>query len=133
MTFTKLVGLAFLLSGCSSEGEPRAELSAVKSEHGRFVGSFEPEPDPPVLGRNALGIRLKDASGTVLTGAEIEVEPWMPSHGHGASVTPVVKELGSGAYHATELDFAMPGHWEIQIDVAARSVQDSFTLGYEVK
>lgn len=124
----------FGLVACGSESEAgSADLSGVSSKNGAFSATFTPSPNPPVTGENSLGIALADAKGAAVSGAEIEIEPWMPAHGHGSSTKPVVTELGEGKYRADSVTFTMPGTWELKIDVEASSVADSFVVTYDVK
>ncbi|GMV15646.1 MAG: FixH family protein [Myxococcales bacterium] len=122
------------LGACSSQSEPGSEsLAGVSSEKGAFIATFSPEPNPPKTGENALAISLAGADGAAITGAALQVEPWMPAHGHGTSHEPVVSELGDGEYRAEKIDFMMPGHWELRIAVTAGETRDGFVVSYEVK
>lgn len=44
------------------------------------------------------------------------VELYMPDHHHG-STDVKVKELATGLYHADEMNFFMPGEWEIRVQI----------------
>jgi hypothetical protein len=48
-----------------------------------------------------------------VAGLTLAIVPFMPAHGHGASVAPTVSETAPGIYVATPLDFFMAGHWEL--------------------
>lgn len=131
---SSLLLASLALGACSSPSEPGSnDLAGVSSEKGAFLATFSPEPNPPKTGENALAISLVDAEGAAVTGAVLEVEPWMPAHGHGTSHEPVVSELGGGEYRADELDYMMPGYWELRIGVIAGESRDGFVVGYEVK
>jgi hypothetical protein len=129
-----LVLTSLPLAACSSENDPETKtLAGIQSKNGVLRGSFAPEPNPPSTGDNALSISLMDDQGAALAGADVGIEPWMPSMGHGSSTTPQMTELGAGAYRATNIQFTMPGHWELRVQVEAGAHSDSFLLEYDVK
>ena len=68
---------------------------------------------PPVVGYDAGELTLTDTSGAPMTGYTLSVVPWMPAHGHGASVAPTVNETSTGVYVAAPLDFYMSGTWQL--------------------
>ncbi|MCK6537075.1 MAG: FixH family protein [Polyangiaceae bacterium] len=133
---TKLVAALALavLPACGSDPEPVArDLAHVTSGKGQFSAAFTPHPDPPTTGDNALDITLRDAHGSPVEGATLQIEPWMPGHGHGSPVVPEIGELGGGSYHATQIDFIMPGYWELTVAVTAHDVRDEFVVPCDVK
>ncbi len=75
------------------------------------------DPDPPVVGKNALLLQVSHPGGEPVVGAQITVDVEMPVHGHGSPDVPVVTEEGNGSYRAEPITFSMPGPWEITIDV----------------
>ena len=70
-------------------------------------------PAQPTVGYDAAQLAITDATGAPVTGLTLTIVPWMPAHGHGASVAPTVSETMPGVYVATPLDFFMAGHWEL--------------------
>lgn len=76
------------------------------------------EPAPPaVRDDNVWTLRLRDAAGDPLTGAELRVSPYMPAHQHGSAEV-VVDELGDGGYRLSAIQLVMPGVWEMPIVVS---------------
>ncbi|MCO4764202.1 MAG: FixH family protein [Myxococcales bacterium] len=67
------------------------------------------------IGQNILHITVSDRDGAKLPGAVVTVDPQMPTHGHGSSETPVVKDGGQGAYTASPVTLQMQGHWKITV------------------
>ena len=125
---------ASALVACSSQSDPASqELLDLKSEKGLFYASFTPDPDPPTTGENALEISLADPNRQPVAQASIEIEPWMPGHGHGTPIVPVVTDLGAGKYHAQKIDFMMPGFWELTVGVRSGDLRDTFVVAYDVK
>ena len=70
-------------------------------------------PAQPTVGYDAAQLAITDGTGAPVTGLAITIVPWMPAHGHGASVYPTVSETTPGVYVATPLDFFMAGNWEL--------------------
>jgi hypothetical protein len=75
------------------------------------------EPSPPaVRDDNVWTLRLRDATGEPLTGAALQVSPYMPAHQHGSAEV-IIEELGDGGYQLSAIQLIMPGVWEMPIVV----------------
>lgn len=99
----------------------------------RFV-LVSAQPAPPALGLNDWVLEVLDASGAAQEATFVEVKPWMPYHGHGASVVPQVSRNADGSYSLSNLDFFMVGVWQVTLDVQtadgrADSTVFSFCVG----
>jgi hypothetical protein len=113
---------AIALVGC---GGPDAPLQAapltfsgpaaqtVTSSDGVVTIAVRWSWSPPVVGYDAAELTLTDAAGAPMTGDTLSIVPWMPAHGHGASVAPTVNETSPGVYVAAPLDFYMSGSWQL--------------------
>jgi hypothetical protein len=64
-----------------------------------------------------------EKDGQPQTNAMIEVTPFMPRHGHGTSVVPVVTPTGD-AFTIAPLYFFMPGLWQVTIKATVGAVTD---------
>jgi hypothetical protein len=84
-------------------------------------------PAPPSKGdENRWHLQVVDAAGAPLDGATISVKGFMPDHGHGTSIVPLVVASGSpGEYDVSRLVLFMPGIWQITITVTAAGVTES--------
>jgi hypothetical protein len=51
--------------------------------------------------------------------------------GHGASIVPSITDEGSGRYVASDVDFFMPGTWELRTTLAG-ALQDSATPTFQI-
>jgi hypothetical protein len=87
--------------------------------------------DPIQVGQNTLDIRVTDADGIPVAEAFIEVDPQMPTHGHGSSQTPILcKEAdrsedscepspgclqSEGCYTFFPVTFTMGGPWVVTL------------------
>ncbi len=86
---------------------------------------------PPSRGVQTIQLVIRDATTESReTGLALGVLPWMPAMGHGASLTPTVSEGPPGTYVVGDVDFFMPGTWELRttipgpvVDHAAPSFQ----------
>ena len=110
---------AFLFAGCGDDAEDNGGDDGVSGlYHGEQGLSIDAafSPDPPRQGDVDLSLDMT-IDDEALEGAEIIVEPWMPSHGHGSNTDALVHEEGDGLYRVDDLSFSMPGHWELEIDV----------------
>jgi hypothetical protein len=141
-----LVGLgALVLPACSSSGggssgtgastlttesvcdtDPRAMAYSVglaETATGGLKMSFvDASPAPPTKGLNAWTMKIEDATGAPMSGATVALKPYMPDHGHGASVIPQVMPMtDAGTYQITDIDFFMPGIWQNTFTVTPAS------------
>lgn len=91
--------VSIALGGCASRTE---ETSDVRVE-------VTMDPSPPMVGETDLTLRLTDAGGKAIEGAEIRVEGNMNHAGMKPSFAEMT-EVEPGRYAGT-LDFTMGGDW----------------------
>ena len=119
--------VASLVSGCSAPPETppavvtctsdervtawRSGLTASASE--LVVTLIQADPSPPARGTNVWRVTATDSSGAALKDATLTVTAFMPDHGHGTSVTPLIEPTGAGAWTVSQLDLFMPGVWRV--------------------
>lgn len=86
-------------------------------------------PAPPARTLNAWVIQISwEATGAPVTGASLNVSPFMPDHQHGpGAYTPQVQETSTpGQYQISDINTWMPGYWEVTIDATTPDkVEDS--------
>jgi hypothetical protein len=124
--------LILLVAGCGGDDEPvdsrcADETRADVYEPGMIAagadGLFEiellaAEPAPPDKGDNRWSIELRALGGDPVSGAAIVVTPFMPDHGHGTSLVPVVEPAAEpGRYQIDVINLWMPGLWEVRFDI----------------
>ncbi|HEY8074074.1 MAG TPA: FixH family protein [Labilithrix sp.] len=122
----RLAVLALLLAACSSESGaggdatfPADPITSARSDSGALTLVVRTAPSqPPPRGTCTVELTITDATGAPKDGLVLDVVPWMPAHGHGASVRPSVVAKGGGKYVATDVDLFMPGEWELRTDVS---------------
>ena len=84
------------------------------------------------VGVNTFDIIVHDKNGKEVTGAEINVVPWMPEMGHGVFDKPVVKEKGGGTYSVENVVLIMEGRWEMRLKVKKDNAEDNVTFAFPV-
>ncbi len=124
-------GAALLLVGCVVPAAS-GTLARVKSDSGMLTMTVSTIDGADVVrGTNTLEIDVTDASGAGVDGLVLDVVPWMPAMGHGASVAPSVHPEGGGVYRVSNLELFMPGLWQLETSFA-HGVEDhaapSFTV-----
>jgi hypothetical protein len=68
---------------------------------------------------NDWTLSLRDAAEGEITGASLQVRPWMVEHNHASLKACLVDELGGGRYRAAPIHLQMPGLWEVRVEIAA--------------
>jgi hypothetical protein len=114
----------FAAAACSSAANepaggaaafPADPLMTLTSDGGTLHLAIRTAPSqPPTRGTVSVEYAVTDASGAPATGLHVDIEPWMPAMGHGASTKPAVADEGGGKYVASGLDLFMPGRWELR-------------------
>ena len=126
--------LAPLTAGaCSVADAPDAPpLLTLPSDGGNWTVSIETSPQPPRKGTADVTYRITDGAGAPADGLTLDVLPWMPAHGHGTSVTPLVTAQGDGAYLVSPVYLYMAGHWELRTQIHGGAVDDSVVPAFDV-
>ena len=117
--------------------DPRADHYAAGMEKLGPAGKLRIKlvtsvPSPPTRGQNTWTIEVSDAAGMAQAGAKVKVAPFMPDHGHGPPVMPVVTPgATSGVYGVTPVYLYMAGLWQTTVDVVtAAGVSDSAVFSF---
>lgn len=84
-------------------------------------------PAPPSRGDNEWIIHINTVAGAApVTGATINVTPFMPKHQHGTPVDVTIQAMPSaGEYKLSPVNLWMPGVWETTIEMSSTSGTDS--------
>ncbi len=88
---------------------------------------FTPQTGPLTAGEERFMLELED-DVSVVTPSFLDVEAWMPMHGHGTMKPTETREVEMGVYE-TKITFNMPGLWEVKVDTDDR--QFKFDLEVE--
>jgi hypothetical protein len=101
-----------------------------KSGHFTFV-LVRANPAPPARDDNTWTLQVLDGSGNPVTNATFpSIKPFMPKHGHGASVAPVVTANADGTYTIGQLNLFMAGLWQVTIDAQSGTTTDSVVYSF---
>ncbi len=112
--------LAAACGGSSSDdasgaGFPRDPYAVATSDSGALHIEVRTAPtQPPPRGTCTIELFVTDTTGAARDGLTIDVVPWMPAMGHGASVKPTITARGNGRYVLTNVSLFMPGTWELR-------------------
>jgi hypothetical protein len=87
-----------------------AVMSSAKEMKFTLLSS---NPAPPARVVNTWKLSVASASGQALTSLSLQVEAFMPDHGHGSSAVPQVATNPDGTYTISNLYLFMPGIWRI--------------------
>jgi hypothetical protein len=137
----KPIVLAWVLAmlGCSSSAEigasgfPSEPLMTLPSDSGNLRIEVRTSPQqPPSRGLLSVQLVIRDAmTNAPRPGFTVQAVPWMPAHAHGASLQPSVAEAAPGIYILTNVDFFMPGTWELRTSLSGTTtdhVEPSFEI-----
>jgi hypothetical protein len=118
--------LSLLLACASPEGDDPSSTT-----DGGLYGYEVVWAEAPATGAVEMDLLLFVGDEPEL-GAAVEVEPWMPAHGHGISDPPTVEELEDGAYRCSWW-CPMAGEWEIRftVDGSAGADEGAFDVTFE--
>lgn len=130
--------MALALAGCSAQGAGRSHAlyggdsySASihkKSEKGSYSVTIVIGGGGLTVGNNSMDIIVHDMAGSSVSGADVTLTPWMPEHGHGVSVEPVITERGGGLYSIDNVLANMAGRWEFIIGITSDGVEDTVLI-----
>jgi len=127
-----LTGLTLLLTLSACGGEEAApDPIHLMSDSMELHLMLTPEATLGV-GTNMVDLHVMDADSNPVTGLVIAIEPWMPAHGHGATMPTTVHELEDGHYHVMPY-FQMAGSWELRMTFALGTLSDTATATVEVQ
>jgi hypothetical protein len=100
---------------------------------------------PPVQGTDTWVIKILDKQGAPVIGAAFPTEsgwptnwpvgvyPFMPHHGHGSSLWPMVTDNMDGTYTIDNLYLFMAGLWQVTINAKSGTQTDSAVFGFCVQ
>jgi hypothetical protein len=136
-TVWALIASALIVSCSDSSSDesgafPDTALATVTSTDGALRVEIRTTPDqPPTRGTIEVEYRVHDATGKAVSGLALDVQPWMPAHGHGASVVPSITDEGDGRYVAKNVTLFMAGSWELRTTVSG-DPGESWVLPLEI-
>jgi hypothetical protein len=120
-----LAVVALLWGGCGSapatSTRPLSFLATafetLASSGGHLHVDVRWSPAVPAKGDDAAQLVFSDDMGNPVDGLSVDVLPWMPAHGHGTSVQPVVDSMAPGVLIVSPVYLYMSGEWQLRITV----------------
>jgi hypothetical protein len=139
------IAVATALSACG--GAPSSEsgssgtatfpldaYASITSDQGAYrIGIRTSPTQPPAPGVLRVQLAVTTADAQPADALRLEVEPWMPSDGHGAPMTPTVIAKGGGLYELDNVDLYMPGRWALLMTLRADNASDYATTLIDVE
>lgn len=98
------VALSLFISGCQSSDDNHSDVEL----------EWEISPEPPVVGLATINFTLRDSTGLLINGAEVELEGNM-SHPGMQPVFATAEEIEPGRY-AADVNLTMGGDWYFLIE-----------------
>jgi hypothetical protein len=132
----RLAFAALFLAACSSDpastgGFPAEALTTVESDHGAATLEVRTAPDQPPS-RGVISVELTVLKGGApVEGLALDVMPFMPDMGHGASTMPTIREEGGGKYLLTGVAMYMAGRWELRTTMSG-AVDDTAVVTLQI-
>jgi hypothetical protein len=117
---------ALLLGACGSTPTgtstlppsfPPTSFETIVSSGGHLHLDVRWSPSVPVKGSDAAQLTFSDDLGNPVDGLSVGVLPWMPAHGHGTSIEPVVEATAPGVLVVSPLYLYMSGGWQLRIAI----------------
>lgn len=137
---TIAIAAALSLTACGSNqtavSSPPLSFSGpasdtVASTTGALSIGIRWSPDVPVKGSDAAELTFLDASGNPVDGLTVTIVPWMPAHGHGTSIQPIMMTESPGVQIATPLYLFMSGEWQLRMMITG-AIDDSAVATVEI-
>ena len=91
------------------------------------------DPRDPVVGMNDYNVVIYEKQGMMdfppMTGLKIEIDPEMPTMGHGSPNNVNPTDIGYGHYSG-EVNFTMTGYWKVNMVIKDAQDQMMYDQGY---
>ena len=120
---------------CSKDPRVQAYAANMRQAGSSGLLSFvlvQAAPAPPGRDENTWTVRVQDAAGNAVTGANLAVKLWMPDHGHGPATIPTISASGADI-QVQNMDFFMAGVWQITLTATAAGQSDSAVFTFCVE
>jgi hypothetical protein len=138
-TLALLLALAFL--GCAKAQTARIDPAKMvqhfkgsvfeATDKGSCTTELIIRPNPPVVGRNSADLIIHDIRGEEavdIEGLDVTATPYMPGTARPSPDKVAVKDAGRGLYILENLNYDMPGKWELKLELSGPGLTDSVVL-----
>ena len=111
-------------ASCASDARVTAWQPGLTAKGGQIAvtvvatkppGAQAAGTDPPTMGKNAITVQVRNASGSAVDGAQVDLVASMPDHAHGPATAHA--RAAADTYVFDPLDLFMPGVWKLDFTV----------------
>ena len=102
----------FFLFACGSDAPTEESFWTTQTPDGEFELELSCADVGNSVGVHEYKLVVLDDSGQHVKGLDIEIELWMPDHGHGSD-RPTQIEAKETHYLVRAVSYTMPGFWEV--------------------
>lgn len=113
-----LVAGTFACGDSEDSQDERPEAEPLVEVVDGWTAELTARSAPLAAGAETFVIELHEANEGVQP-ETLEVEAWMPAHGHGTMKPTEIEAVDTGVYEAV-VTFSMPGDWELRVDADER-------------
>jgi hypothetical protein len=125
--------MAMVHGGPARPAESEFGLGPRATVAGLYTVTLEPVEPLATRRLQKVHVRVLDAGGRPVDGAEMTVDGGMPQHGHGLPTRPrMTGGLGGGRYEIDGVRFSMGGWWEFKLAIRAAAGADSVTFNLDL-
>jgi hypothetical protein len=110
------------------------EKKGINTEQGFYSVDVQCAANPVMTGKNNITVTINDVKSMKPLEKKLIIEaiPWMPTHEHGSSDIPVITYLGKGQYRIDEINFTMPGDWDVYLKIRDGGKEDTAVFNVNV-
>lgn len=146
-----LVAVAAASASCGSEGTPPGDGDVGDGDGDTGADTYAPgmtragdiwdvmlveaSPAPPDRENNIWIFHVMDG-GSMVSGLDVKITPWMPAHGHGttpADILAVEQEDTPGEYSVPSFNLPMPGLWEFTVSIESEDASDAVLFTFQIE
>lgn len=104
------------------------------TDGGHYMVALVSDPEPPSKGMNTWVLTvMRHEDMSMVDGATVEIEPWMPDHGHGSDSVAVVEAMGQGDYRSQTVSLQMLGTWDTTVTITDGDMTDEVHFVFMVE
>lgn len=128
----KMKGFLIMVVLILAAGVVYAKGMEVTKKAGSNTVTITLQNDPPVTGKNAFTVLVRDASGKVVTDAKVTVGYEMPAMPGMPAMRYKAPAVLKGRLYAGTMNFSMPGSWHINVKVSRGGKTGTAKLNVDV-
>lgn len=104
------------------------------TDDGHFMVTLVSDPEPPSKGFNTWTLTIMNhEEQSMVDGAMVTIEPWMPEHGHGSDSEATVEAMGQGDYVCETVELQMLGTWDTTVKITHGEMSDEVHFVFDIE